>query len=133
MEEATMRVLVCGSRDFNDAGIINIVLDGLHCAATDPATGAVHLTIIEGGAKGADSIAGLWATASSLPNLHFPAQWDVHGKAAGPIRNQQMLDEGKPTEVWAFINKPLAQSKGTYDMVTRAKKAGLPVHVVEKM
>jgi len=39
-----------------------------------------------------------------------------------------MLDEGKPTYVLAFHDN-LAESKGTKDMVTRAKKAGIPVEV----
>jgi hypothetical protein len=42
-----------------------------------------------------------------------------------------MLDEGKPDVVWAFVDKPLAESRGTADMVRRAKKAGVPVFVTE--
>jgi hypothetical protein len=57
---------------------------------------------------------------------HFPADWDKYGKAAGPIRNKQMLDEGKPQAVIAF-SYDLARSRGTANMVAQARDAGLPV------
>ena len=60
--------------------------------------------------------------------LAFPADWDKYHKAAGHIRNQQMLTEGKPTLVLAF-HHDLARSKGTKDMVRRALKAGLAVYL----
>jgi hypothetical protein len=44
-----------------------------------------------------------------------------------------MLDEGKPDEVWAFVDKPLTASPGTNDMVTRARLLRLPVTVVQTM
>ena len=52
----------------------------------------------------------------------YPAQWDVYGRRAGPIRNQEMIDEGKPDGVVAFPG-----GKGTADMVRRAEAAGLKV------
>lgn len=59
----------------------------------------------------------------------YPADWYVHGNAAGPIRNQQMLDDFNPDFVLAF-HKNLANSKGTADMVKRAKEAGIPVKII---
>lgn len=119
-----MRVLVCGSRTFDDGGVVASVLYGL-VAKHGP------ITVIEGGAPGADTHAGAWAELRGAQHEHYPADWDRHGKAAGPIRNQQMLDEGKPDVVWAFVDKPLVDSRGTHDMVQRAKRAGLPTYVVE--
>ena len=55
----------------------------------------------------------------------FKAEWDKHGKGAGHIHNQQMIDEGKPDIVLAFPG-----NRGTADMIKRSKKAGLPVTVV---
>lgn len=60
--------------------------------------------------------------------LAYPADWDKYHRAAGHIRNQQMLAEGKPTLVLAF-HHDLAKSKGTKDMVRRALKEGLPVYL----
>lgn len=121
-----MRLLVCGSRTFDDAFIVHTLL-----------TGFVHpdfdLTIIEGGAQGADRIASNWAEARRVAHARYNAEWDKQGKAAGAIRNRKMLEEGKPDMVVAFIDKPLAESKGTADMVSRASVAGLSVYVVEKI
>ena len=82
--------------------------------------------IIHGAAKGADSLASEWAALNEVKEEVFPADWKTHGRAAGPIRNQQMLDEGKPDLVIAFPG-----GRGTADMVKRARKAGIEVMEVE--
>lgn len=123
-----MRVLVCGSRDFTDRRIVYTVLVGMTYFSFKSDSPVV---VIEGGALGADRFAAEWAEGSN--HLRFPADWTKHGKAAGPIRNQTMLDEGKPDIVVAFVNKPLAESRGTADMVRRARKAGVPTYVIESM
>lgn len=123
-----MKVLVCGSRDLADAWIVYVVLDGIH-GHNQRVT-----ELIEGQCPygGADGFGEKWAKARrEVMHLPFPADWDRHGKAAGPIRNQQMLDEGKPDMVLAFVNRPLAESRGTADMVRRARAAGVPTYVVE--
>lgn len=112
----THRVLVCGGRDFNDAARIWSVLDHYLREADDFAC------LIHGAARGADSIGGEWAQARSVPIEAFPADWAAHGTIAGPIRNAQMLREGKPTLVIAFPG-----GAGTRNMVERAKRAGVPV------
>lgn len=110
-----MRLLVCGGRDFADAGRAYKVLDAMHRALGID-------VVIEGNARGADRIAGFWARKNRVTNLKFPADWNAHGKAAGPIRNQRMLDEGKPSHVLAFPG-----GRGTADMVRRARDAGVQV------
>lgn len=114
-ERASIRVLVCGGRDFADAAAIDRALNGL-------AKSAVIDCIIEGNARGADRLAGFWARKRGIPNLKFNADWIAHGKAAGPIRNQRMLDEGRPDLVIAFPG-----GRGTADMVRRAREAGVEV------
>lgn len=139
------RVLVCGSRTFTDGLIVNALLDGLWNEMTVGylTTDMKGMTVIEGGAKGADGLAAWWAQHSPMHSHNerpddppfewqtYRADWKLHGKAAGPIRNQRMLDEGKPTVVVAFVDKPLAESKGTADMVRRARQAGIPTYVIE--
>ena len=111
-----MRVLVCGGRDYTDRARVWRVLDAYREKYG-------RLTIIQGGARGADRHARDWALAqSSVCLINEPADWDAHGKAAGPIRNQRMLDEGKPDLVLAFPG-----GRGTADMVSRARKAGIRV------
>jgi hypothetical protein len=111
-----MRVLVCGGRGYSNVERVYEVLDGLH--HSKPIT-----CIIEGGAKGADYLACRWSAARGLDqHFRFSADWELHGKAAGPKRNQRMIDEGKPDIVVAFPG-----GTGTADMVMRAKAAGIPV------
>ena len=112
-----MRVLVCGSRKWTDYAVIERRMKAL-----PPWT-----VIIEGEARGVDKAARLIAKHLGLEVVPFPADWDKYGKAAGPIRNQQMLDEGKPDLVLAY---PMPGSVGTQDMIARAKKAGIPVEEV---
>lgn len=71
--------------------------------------------MIEGGANGADHFAKAWAEERGIPFRTFHANWRMYGRAAGAIRNAQMLAEGKPDLVVAFPGGP-----GTADMVRRA-------------
>lgn len=112
-----MRILVTGDRNWSDRDAIERALrrcpDGPHI-------------LVHGAARGADRIAAEVAQALGWAVEAFPANWEKHGKAAGPIRNRQMLNEGTPQLVIAFHND-LANSKGTADMVRVAEKAGVPV------
>lgn len=110
-----MKVLVCGGRDFtNESAVINFLF---RLDDERPITSIVH-----GGAHGADTLGGVTAKLLQVPCYVFPANWKRDGKAAGPIRNQRMLDEAKPDLVVAFPG-----GKGTSDMVRRAKDAGVEV------
>ena len=117
-----MRVLVCGGRDFDDYNLLADTLLGLL-----EQYGSKDVIFISGRARGTDRLGERFAKTNNCKLLVFPADWDKFGKGAGPIRNQQMIDEGKPDLVVAF---PTKTSRGTYDMINKAKKAGLPVTVV---
>lgn len=113
-----MRVLVCGGRNFTDKVLLETVLDELKNANQVDC-------IIEGNARGADRLAGYWARKNKIDNIKFPARWDLYGNAAGPIRNQLMIDEGKPDYVIAFKG-----NKGTQDMIDRVLKANISVELI---
>jgi len=108
-----MRVLVCGGRNYRDIRSVFAALDGLQPGPT---------FIIHGGAPGADACAAEWADKRGVESKAYHAAWQTHGRAAGPIRNQKMLDHGKPELVVAFPG-----GNGTADMVRRAKAAGVTV------
>jgi predicted Rossmann-fold nucleotide-binding protein len=108
-----MRVLVCGGRDFCDYLLLRKVLSSLNPAPT---------LIMHGGARGADRLADLWASAKGIERLVYHADWDNLGRAAGHIRNAQMLSDGKPHLVVAFPGGP-----GTRSMVEKALKANVKV------
>jgi len=115
-----MRLLICGDRDWNDQALIGKVIDSLKIRPS---------VIIEGGARGADKQAKFCAINRNIPFMEFKAQWNKYGKSAGPIRNQQMIEEGKPTDVIAF-HDDIDNSKGTKHMVSLSRKAGIPTVVV---
>lgn len=110
-----MRVLVCGGRDYEDR-------EEFFWHMTHSFDGWRNCTIITGAARGADALGIDFAHTYGLKLESYPADWTKHGKAAGPIRNQQMLDDGKPDIVVAFPG-----GTGTADMVRRARKAGIEV------
>ena len=115
-----MRILVCGGRDYTDKDkLFGVLAPYLKEYNSD-------LEIITGMAKGADSLAWLFAHTYDLKMYEFPADWKHQSNAAGPIRNQKMLDEGKPDLVLAF---PTENSKGTWHMIKIAKAAGVPVSI----
>ena len=118
---AGLRVLVCGGRDYDDRDHIHNTLCEL-----DAARGPI-VCVIHGLATGADHEGMIWAQmmATARPYVRhapFRADWRRLGKAAGPLRNQRMLDEGRPNLVVAFPG-----GVGTADMVRRARAAGVEV------
>lgn len=115
-----MKVLVCGGRDYQDQANAYAVLDKIKREVPHEA-----LTLICGAANGADRLAANWAIAREVPFDWFPAEWKKHGKAAGPIRNQKMLEKGQPDLVIAFPG-----GRGTADMVSRARAAGVEVREI---
>lgn len=108
--------LICGGRDFANEAIFDGAMGDLIRMKGCPNK------IIHGAAPGADTLADKWAERMAISRHRFPAQWDRHGKAAGPIRNQAMLDKGRPHFVVAFPG-----GRGTADMVRRAREAGVDV------
>lgn len=110
-----LRVLVCGGRDFRDWQAVHAALDDLG-----------PTVLIEGGAAGADRLARCWAVEHGVPVVTYAADWQAHGRSAGPRRNQFMLEDGKPDLVLAFPG-----GSGTADMCRRAKRAGIPVRQLQ--
>ena len=103
-----MKVIVCGGRDFDDQEFAFAALDRFNIK--HPVT-----LVIEGGAKGADALGAQWARLRGIDCWRVEADWDKHGKAAGPIRNKLMLDL-QPDAVIAFPG-----GKGTANMVSQAE------------
>lgn len=120
-----MRVLICGGRNYRDYDEADILVR--EALATIPliAPEKHEVVFITGCATGADEIPirmyeGEEDEWGGL--LKFPADWDRYGKKAGILRNQQMIDEGKPDLVIAFPG-----GKGTADMIKRAYRHGIEV------
>ena len=113
--EPPLRVLVCGGRKYDNGIRLYGVLGKLH------RTRGIAV-VIQGGADGADTLAVKWAMANGVNTITYAAEWDKHGRAAGPKRNQAMVDRESPDLVVAFPG-----GRGTADMVRRARAAGIEV------
>ena len=109
-----MRLLVCGGREFMDVEYAIPRLQRIH--EKTPIS-----TLICGMADGGDSIAHAWAKELGIPIDEYPADWKKHGRAAGPIRNKQMRDEGHPDLVVG-----LPGGTGTAGMLKLAREGGIP-------
>ncbi len=112
-----LRVLVCGGRDYQNQDRVWGFL-----------TARLPLIdeIITGGATGADELARLWAVAHRVDHSVDYAHWGWWGKRAGFIRNRKMRQRRKPHVVVAFPG-----GRGTQDMRSQARRAGIPVIEVE--
>jgi len=117
------RVLVSGSRDWNDESALGAALDKQRLIARRD---GVSLVVVHGAARGADSMASDWASfAVGVTQEQHSADWDK-GRTAGFLRNQEMVDAGAYVCL-AFVIAGKSKSKGTRDCIRRAKKAGIPV------
>lgn len=111
-----MKLGIVGSRDFVDYQ--------LFCKAIDQFLTEWNIDhndiefIISGGALGADTLAQQWATDNNHQMKIFYPDWKSHGRAAGPMRNQLIIDNS--THIIAF---PSVSGKGTQDSIKKAKKA----------
>lgn len=119
-----MRALITGSRIFDDAWLMNLSLDSfIEEREVDKKT----LTLVHGGAKGADQLSTLWANKNGVNvEVHTP-DWDTYGRGAGLKRNKDMLDTG----VDIVIAFPKGEARGTRHMMRIAREAGVEVVAVE--
>jgi NAD(P)H-hydrate repair Nnr-like enzyme with NAD(P)H-hydrate epimerase domain len=111
-------IAVVGSRGFEDYPLLKRVMDSQH-------EHSPFSVVVSGGAKGADSLAARWAREKGLQvNIILPL-WDKHGKAAGMIRNQEIVDASE--RMVAFWD---GESRGTADSIKKAVKARKVVLIV---
>ena len=120
-----MKILVCGSRA-KPVTVTQMFLD-IDTINEDVYKDTLVDIIVGDCPTGADATAvQIKCESSDIQSVEvFYADWDKHGKAAGPIRNQQMVD-ARPDAVLAYWD---GQSRGTLDTITRAAKAGIPVFI----
>ena len=130
MRAEFMRVLITGDRHWTNWERVVEVLSALHAVCPDA-------IIVHGDARGADRIAGEIATMlfGAERVEAWPADWDRHGKAAGPIRNRFMVKEserraeldGHHLRRGVAFHSDLFHSRGTKDMVSVLEYHNIPV------
>ena len=112
-----MKVIIAGSRDFNDYNRLRSVCDYMLQNQTD-------IEIVSGKAEGADTLGEDYAREKNFKLKPFPADWDTFGKSAGYRRNEQMAKYAD-----ALIAFWDGKSRGTGHMIDLAKKYNLKVKV----
>lgn len=127
MNQTTIRdtivLVVAGSRSITDCETVELHLSDV--ISTFPQNSPVRL--VSGGATGVDSCAEQFARDHRYPIEVFEADWDTHGNVAGPIRNQQMAEEGDVLcAIWD------GESPGTKDMIEKALNEGLDLFVFQE-
>lgn len=105
-----VRCVVAGGRDYQFTDEDKARLDALPIGE-----------LVSGGASGADRCGEQWATAKGIPIKRFPADWNTHGRAAGPIRNRQMAEYADAVALFPG-------GRGTASMRREAERAGITVH-----
>lgn len=117
-----MKIIVAGSRHITNQNIVFMILDDARAKLSKNKTPITE--IICGEAKGVDILGSQWAKSKSIPVVSFPAEWDKHGKKAGPIRNKQMGDYADSLiAIWD------GESFGTKNMIDIMKKMNKPHRV----
>lgn len=111
-------VAVTGGRKYQNKARVWAELDALYREHA-------NMVLVVGDATGADCFARAWATARGVPLRVYKANWALYDKAAGPIRNQEMLDDAQPNLLVAFPGQ-----SGTADCTCRAQTMGIHVLVV---
>jgi hypothetical protein len=112
-------VCVTGGRDYAKSVFLFLVLTTMH--------GHNRIRCLTNGAyRGADKLSTQWARKHGVPYLPFPADWDLYGGRAGPIRNAKMLREAQPDVVVAFEGQT-----GTANTVMLAKTSEPAIRVID--
>lgn len=109
-----MKVIIAGSRD--------VTFPLLHVVRAVDESGWMITEVVSGCARGVDEHGEQWAKRRDIPVKRFPADWDRHGRAAGPIRNRQMAQYAD-----ALIAIWDGKSRGTKNMIDEMNKCGKPV------
>jgi hypothetical protein len=119
-------VLVTGSRKWKDRDFAYATLDTIYECWLLTAGPDDSFIIVQGEAPGLDTIAKQWAQERHqedprVDHEDYRAQWDLYGKAAGHIRNDEMVHRGADI----CVGFPTPDSIGTYDCLTQARKANI--------
>src|SRR5207245_2140344 len=109
-----MRTIIAGSRRLADPALVEFAMDQ---AAAD---GIIPTVVLCGEARGVDRLGRRWAEARGIPVESFPANWRRYRRGAGGRRNQEMAEKAEAlVAIWDGV------SKGTADMIRRARERGL--------
>lgn len=121
----TCMLEIAGSRDFSNVSLFRSTIRKYLSDIED------EIEIISGGCSGADTMGEWFAEDNNLKLTVFEADWNKYGRAAGPIRNEQMAKYAAEADRGILIAFPIGKSPGTRNMIKLANQYGLEVYVAE--
>lgn len=121
MEKTSLKIVVAGSRNFNDYELLKETLDNLLGNISPTET----VEIVSGTARGADRFGERYARERNYALKRFPANWDKYGKSAGYIRNEEMARYSNYGVI--FWDE---SSRGTKHMIDLLHKYGIKCEVI---
>lgn len=110
-----MKTIIAGGRDYHNYDTLLEAIEESQFKIS---------TVVSGGATGVDALGERYSEEMNLPLQIYRADWETHGRAAGPIRNRKMAENAE-----ALIAVWDGQSRGTKNMIETAQKKGLLVYV----
>lgn len=130
MHEKEIRLIIAGCRDFYDKEIgfekIDEIAKYIQTRYPDH-----KLRIISGGASGADRLGEAYARNNKIELTVFPADWNSHGRSAGPTRNKKMLDFAMESEKPYLLAFWDMKSPGTKNMIDISRKEKIPIYLYD--
>lgn len=120
-----MKLIIAGGRDFNDFSLLENQVKKFIIESIDNTNPIPEIQVISGKAKGADTLGERFAKEWNFPVIEMSADWDKNGKAAGPIRNEEMAKIA--THCIVFWD---GKSSGSKNMIENAKKYNLVYKII---
>lgn len=121
MEKPTVKVGIVGSRSITDSKYVFSVLDFYLARLLEEN----EVVVVSGGAIGIDSLGAQWAELRKLKTEIYLPDWQTHGKKAGFLRNQQIIDNSD------YLIAITTGSNGTADSIKRAVKKNIPIKIIK--
>ena len=125
----TFAIIIAGSRDYNNYDQLKHISSALISLQADSND---DITIISGGARGADMLGERFALDNNYKIVRKNADWDKWGKSAGYRRNCDMAIEAKKYDKCLCLAYSLNNSKGTNHMINICGKYGVPCIKIEE-
>ena len=113
-----MKIIIAGGRDINDYEIVKTTIE-------DSPFNKQITEVISGGCRGIDMLGQKWAEDNNIPFRIFFPDWDIHGKSAGPIRNENMIKKGNADGLIIIWD---GKSIGSKNMKKLAQKYNIKIY-----
>ena len=118
------RIIICGGRHFKDYNALESLVDSV---LVEKGLSNNEVEIVSGHCEGADMLGELYAEKHGIICKVFPAEWENYGRAAGPIRNSQMIEYASESAIPIVVAFVSPRTKGTTDTVNKAIKRGFSI------